>query len=69
MNAHDTVVDLPAVSIPLPTDAHRVLATLGRARLVHATDGFGMSMVLGDNLLAAISQLLFIPLDRFEKAL
>ena len=69
MNCHNTVVDLPTVPIPLPTNSHRMLAALGRARLVHATDGLPMGMVLGHDLLAAISQLLFIPLDRFEKTL
>ncbi len=69
MNAHNTVVDLPTVAIPLATGAHRLVAALGRARLVNATDGLPMGMVLGHDLLAAISQLLFIPLDRFEKTL
>ncbi len=69
MNAHNTVVHLPTVSVPLPTSPHCLFATLGRAGLVHATDGLGMDMVFGDDLLAAISELLFIPLDRFEKTL
>ena len=69
MNGHDTVVDLPLVSNPLTTDTHRFAATLGRTRLVHATNGLGMGMVLGDDLLAPISESLFIPLDRFEKSL
>jgi hypothetical protein len=69
MNAHDAIVDLPTVAIPLATDTHRIFAALGRAGLVHTTDGFGMGMVFRDDPLAAISELLFIPLDRFEKAL
>ena len=69
MNAHDAVVDLPPVAIPLTTDTHRIFAALGRAGLVHTTNGFGMSMVFRDDLLAAVSELLFIPLDRFEKTL
>lgn len=69
MNRHHTVVDLAPVAVPLPTDSHRLFAALGRTRLVHATDGLRVGMVCGDNLLAAISELLFIPLDRFEKAL
>ena len=63
MNAHGTVVDLPTVAIPLATGTHRLVAALGRAGLVHATDGLGVGMVFGDDLLAAISELLFIPLD------
>ena len=55
MNSHDTVVDLPAIAIPLSTGADRFLAALGRARFVHATDGFQMSMLLDDDLLAPIS--------------
>lgn len=69
MNPHNTVVDLPPVAIPLASSSHGRFAALGRARLVHATDGLGVGMILGDDLLAAISKLLFIPLDRFEKAL
>jgi hypothetical protein len=69
MNAHHTVVDLPTAAIPLATRGHRVVAALARARLIHATDGLGMGMFFGHNLLASNSQLLFIPLDRLEKAL
>jgi hypothetical protein len=69
MYSDHTVVNLPTVSVPLPTDAHRISAAFGRARLVHATEGFGMGMVFRDDLLAPVSELLFIPLDRFEKAL
>jgi len=69
VNPHNTVVDLPPVAIPLAGNSHGRFAALGRARLVHATDGLGVGMILGDDLLAAISKFLFIPLDRFEKAL
>ncbi len=69
MNTHNTVVDLPSVAIPLAGNSHGRFAALGRARLVHATDRLGVGMILGDDLLAAISEFLFIPLDRFEKAL
>ena len=69
MNTHNTVVDLSAVAIPLAGNSHGRFAALGRARLVHTTDGLGVGMILGDDLLAAISEFLFIPLDRFEKAL
>jgi hypothetical protein len=69
MNAHHAVVDLAAVAVVLATDSHGVLAALGRPRLVHAADRFGVRMLFGDDLLAAISELLFIPFDRFEQAL
>ena len=69
MNAHNTVVDLSTVAIPLAPDTHCLVAALGSARLVHTTDGLGVAMVVSNDLLAPISELLFIPLDRFEKAL
>ena len=69
MNSHHTIVDLATVAVVLPTDAHSMLATLGRARLVHATDRLGMGMILDNDLLAAISECFFIPLDRFEESL
>lgn len=69
MDSHHTVVDLSPVAVVLTSGAHRLDAAFGRAGLVHATDGLWVGMVLGDDLLAAISQLLFIPLDRFQKSL
>lgn len=69
MHGHNTVVHLPAVPIPLATNSDRFFTTLGRPRLIHAADGIGMSMVFGDDLLAAISELFFIPMDRFEEPL
>jgi hypothetical protein len=69
MNTHDAVVDLSTVAIPLATDPHCLVAALGCAGLVHTTDGLRVSMVSGDDLLTTISELLFIPLDRFEETL
>jgi hypothetical protein len=69
VHGHHTVVDLGPIAVPLPTDPHGLFAALGRPRLIHAPDGIGMRMVLGDDLLAAISKLFFIPLDRFEEPL
>ena len=69
MNGNRTVIDLTTVPIPLAIDAHRLLAALRRAGLVHATDGLVMGMVFRDDLLAAALEFLFIPLDRFEKTL
>jgi hypothetical protein len=69
MNGHNTIVHLPTVAVPLASGPHRLGAALGCARLVHAPDGFGVRMVSGNDLLASISELLFIPLDQFEEAL
>jgi len=69
VNADHAVVNLSPVAVPLPGNPHRRLAALRRARLVHATDGFVMGMLSGNDLLTAIAKFLFIPLDRFEKAL
>ena len=69
MNAHNTVVDLSTIAIPLAASTHRMLTALGCARFVQATDRLGMCMVFGDNFLTAVSELFFIPLDRFEKTL
>jgi hypothetical protein len=69
MHADHAVVDLPAVAVPLASRAHRLLATLRRARLVDATDGLRMRVTPDHNLLASISQLFLIPPDRFEKTL
>jgi hypothetical protein len=69
MNAHHAVVDLSTAAIPLATCGHRVVAALARARLVHTTDGLGVRVLLSHHLLAAISEPLLFPLDRFQKAL
>jgi len=58
MHADHTIIDLATVAVVLPADTHGMPTALGRARLVHAADGFGMGVVLDDNLLAAISELL-----------
>jgi len=69
VNRHDGTVDLPAVAVPLAGNSHGRLAAFGRARLVHATDRFAVGVLSGNDLLASVSQFLFIPLDRFQKAL
>lgn len=69
MHAHHAIVNLPAIAIVLPTDARGLLAALGRARLVDAANRPWMGVLGGHDLLAAISQLFFIPLDRFEEPL
>jgi hypothetical protein len=69
MNCDHTVVDLTSVPVPLATGSDSFAAALGRAGLVNATDRFRVAVLCSNNLLAPISQLLFIPLNRFEKAL
>lgn len=69
MHSHHTVVDLALVAVVLPRDGDGFFAALADAGLVHATDGLAMRVILSHDLLAAVSQFLFIPLDRFEKAL
>jgi hypothetical protein len=69
MHPHHAVVDFSPIAIVLPTDAHRLFAALGRSRLIHAADRLGRRMVPGDDLLAPVSEFLFIPLDRFKESL
>jgi hypothetical protein len=69
MYSHDAVIHLSPIAIPLSPNADCLLAALGHARLVHGPDGLWMSMILGYHLLATVSQLLLVPLDRFQKSL
>lgn len=69
MHSHDAIVDLAAVAVVLPPRADRLAAALANARLVHAPKGLGMRVIASHDLLATVSQFLFIPLDRFQKAL
>jgi hypothetical protein len=65
----DTVLKLPPIAIVLSLDTGRVAATFGNTRLVDAADRFATGVLIGNHLLATISQLLFIPHDRFQKPL
>jgi hypothetical protein len=69
MHGHRAIVDLAAVAVVLPAGSHGVLTALGRSRLIDDANGLCMSVVFGHDLLAAVSQFGFFPLDRFEKAL
>jgi len=69
MHADRTVFDLATIAVVLPTGTDGMRAAFGVARFVEDPDRVGMGVFLGDDLLAAIPQLFFIPLDRFEKAL
>jgi hypothetical protein len=54
MNRHHTVVDLAQAPVPLAGRAHRLVAALGRAGLVNATNRLGVRMVFCHDLLASI---------------
>jgi hypothetical protein len=69
MHSHHAIVHLAPVAIPLPPDTHRVVPTLGDRGLVHHADRVGVGVVLGDDLLTAVVEFLFIPLDGFEETL
>jgi hypothetical protein len=69
MHSHHAVVHLASVAVPLPRDAHRVVAALGNAGLVHRADRVRMAMILGHDLLTTVVELFFIPLDGFQKTL
>ena len=69
MHSHHAVVDLAAVAVVLPPHADGFVPALRDAGLVHAPNGVGMRVLASHDLLAAIPQLLFIPLDRFQEAL
>jgi len=63
MHADDAVVDLAATAQPLATDTDGFMAALGRCGFVQTTDGQGVGVVAGNQLLAMIAQAGLIPLD------
>jgi len=69
MHSHHAVVYLTPIAIPLPRNAHRVVATLGGPRVVHHADRLRVTVLLGHDLLATVVEFLGIPLDRFEETL
>ena len=69
MHNDHAVVDLAAVAAPLPLYAHRIASALGHSRLVHRANRLWMGVVGSHDLLAAITEFFFIPLDRFQKSL
>lgn len=69
MDAHDTVVDFALVAVILPSSSHGLLAAFANAGLVHTADGVLVRVIGGHDPLAAVPQLFFIPLDRFQEAL
>jgi hypothetical protein len=69
MYADDTVVDLATATQPLPRGTDGMHAALGRAGFVQAADGLRVSVFAGDEPLAFVAHLGFIPLDRFQETL
>ena len=69
MNANGTVFDLASIAVVLSSSTDGVIPTLVRSRFVNQADGFGVSIVAGDDLLATIAKQFFIPLDRLKKSL
>jgi hypothetical protein len=69
VDSHHAVVDLSAIAVVLPPNTDRVVAALADARLIQTADRLGVGMIASDDLLAAIAQALFVPLDRFQEPL
>ncbi len=69
MHSHHAVIHFALVTIPLPSHAHRVVAALGNPRLVHHADRVRMSVIFSHDLLTAVVEFFFIPLDGFEETL
>jgi hypothetical protein len=69
MYSHHAVVHLAPVAAPLPSHANRVVAALGNRGLVHHADRVRVTMIFGQDLLATVVELFFIPLDGFKKTL
>ena len=65
----DAVLDLAAVAVVLTFYAHRVPAAFGGARLIDHAQRLRVCMLGSHQLLAAVAEELFVPADRFEKAL
>lgn len=65
----DAVLDLAAVAVVLTLYTGRVPAAFGRSRLIDHPQRVGVRMLGGHQLLAAVAEPLFVPPDRFEKAL
>jgi hypothetical protein len=69
MDGDDAVVDFAATAQPLPPDADRLRAALGRSRFIDAADRLGMGVLARDQPLALVAHARFVPLDRFEETL
>lgn len=69
MHTHRAILDLAAIAIVLACCTNGVLAAFVSPRLINQANRIRMSVVAGNDLLATIAKLFFIPLDRFQKAL
>jgi hypothetical protein len=69
MDADDAVVHLAATAEPLPSDADRLVAALGRSRFIDTADRLRMGVLARDQLLAFVANAWSIPLDRFQQSL
>jgi len=69
VDAHQAILNLAAIAVVLAAGPNSLRAALGVAGFVDDPDGLGMTVIVRHYFLAAISQLLFIPLDRFEEPL
>ena len=55
MHADDAIIDLATTPQPLPRDADRLCAALGRSLVVEAADRLSMRVLAGDQLLARVA--------------
>ena len=69
MNTDDTVFDFAAIAVVLAGNADRVTTALVGPRFVDGSNGFGVGVIPGNDLLAAVAEQFFIPLDRLEESL
>ena len=69
MHSHHAIIHFSAIAVPLPPNAHGIVAALGDGRLIDHADRLRVAMISGDNLLTTIMEFLFIPLDGFEETL
>ncbi len=68
-NVVDAVLDLPPIAVVLAFDAGCMVTALGRSGLVDTADSHGTRVLGGDDMLALISQLLFIPNNGLQEPL
>jgi hypothetical protein len=69
MHAHHALLHLAAAAAPLPLGACRMHTALNHGRLIDDADRLRIGMLTGHQLLATVTQTLFVPLDRFQEPL
>ena len=65
----DAVFDLAPVSVVLAFDSSGVVAALGRAGLINASDRIGTGVLASNDRLTPVTEFLFVPDDGFKKTL